>query len=333
VKVELHYLKERKNPVPTEHPEDVVETVSPAKRYKFGKSIGRGSFGEVKRVTDKVTGKEYAAKIIDKKKNKMKEEDIRQLKAEIDIMTRLDHPNIVRLYETFDIPPKLTVLILELVTGGELFQALIKRSTPYYERDAAEIMRNVMRGVEYMHSMGICHRDLKPENLLIQGDDPRNIKITDFGLSKDFSKAQMVTSCGTASYAAPEVLSGKHYTSYCDIWSCGVIGFVLLTAEFPFYGKTEAEIFKTIEDYRYDFKKEIWDRISNNAKDFISNIFVPPEQRMDAKQCLEHPWLQNQEDTTKSRKISKFGHKLSRLVLVNNPVITNSITTIIEDEE
>jgi len=243
----------------------------------------------------------------------MKEEDIRQLKAEIDIMTRLDHPNIVRLYETFDIPPKLTVLILELVTGGELFQALIKRSTPYYERDAAEIMRNVMRGVEYMHSMGICHRDLKPENLLIQGDDPRNIKITDFGLSKDFSKAQMVTSCGTASYAAPEVLMSKPYTSYCDIWSCGVIGYVLLSAEYPFFGQTETEIFNSFFGSRYRFKEGVWDKISDRAKDFIRNIFVSVDQRMDAEQCLEHPWL-NGEQEYSHKKLTKFSQKLRNLI-------------------
>jgi len=227
-------------------------------------------------------------------------------------MAKLDHPNIVKLYEAFD-TPKRTVLILELVTGGELFEALVKRQTPYYERDAADIIRNVLRGVAYMNSMGVCHRDLKPENLLIQGDDPKNIKITDFGLSKDFTQNTLITSCGTASYAAPEVLLSSPYTSFCDVWSVGVITFILLSAEFPFHGRSEAEIFKAILSYRYCFRDGIWNHISSKAKDFIAKIFVESESRMSAEECLEHPWLSERDSEERVLSISgKLGDLFSR---------------------
>jgi len=207
-------------------------------------------------------------------------------------MAKLDHPNIVKLYEAYDTEKK-TVLILELVTGGELFDALVNRSSPYYEKDAREIVLNILSGVQYMHSMGICHRDLKPENILINGDDPRNVKITDFGLSKDFSRGKLVTSCGTASYAAPEVLMNDPYTQECDIWSIGVVTFILLSAEFPFYGPDEKSIFQSILSMNFNFREEIWgkNKISSEAKDFISKIFVKAKDRMTAAQCLEHPWF------------------------------------------
>jgi len=259
----------------------------------------------------------------------MKEEDIKQLKAEIDIMAKLDHPNIVKLYEAYDTPKK-TVLVLELVTGGELFKALVAKQSPYYEKDAMEILKNVLKGVEYMHSMGVCHRDLKPENLLIQGDDPRNVKITDFGLSKDFSLQPMVTSCGTASYAAPEVLMGKPYTSECDIWSVGVISFVLLSAEFPFYGKNETEIFRAILDYRYKFKPGLWDRNSDNAKDFIKQLFVPVDRRPNAEQCLQHIWFSG---VNSKKKLISFSQKLSELIQVPLEVTQNSENNQESDHE
>jgi len=174
-------------------------------------------------------------------------------------------------------------------------------------------MRSVFRGVQYMHAMGICHRDLKPENLLIKGDI---IKITDFGLSKDFSMGTMKTSCGTASYAAPEVLMSRPYTSECDVWSAGVITFILLSAEFPFFGSSEVEIFKSILEIKYRFKEGVWDRVSENAKDFIRRIFVLSEERMSAEQALEHPWLSGDpDDTYGKKKIISFSKKLQDYVV------------------
>jgi len=142
-----------------------------------------------------------------------------------------------------------------------------------------------------MHSMGIAHRDLKPENLLLSYDK-KTLKITDFGLSKDFTEEKLTTSCGTAIYVAPEVLMATSYGTGCDIWSLGVITYILLTAHVPFDGSTENEVFDKIMRAAYSFPKKLFEHISDEAKDFISKIFVvDTKNRMDATQCLEHPWL------------------------------------------
>jgi len=204
-------------------------------------------------------------------------------------MSKLHHPNIVQMIEAYDTPKK-TYLILELITGGELFDEIISRDKPYFEKDAAEMVRQILRAISYMNSMGIAHRDLKPENLLL--DSEHNIKISDFGLSKDFSSEAMTTSCGTPTYVAPEVLLGSAYDVQCDVWSTGVITYILLSSHIPFDGDGESEVFERILAACYSFPSPIWDPISSAAKNFISKIFVvEPKSRMTADECLDHEWL------------------------------------------
>jgi len=212
------------------------------------------------------------------------------LEREISVMAKLKHPNIVELIEAFD-TSKYTYLVLELVSGGELFDEIINRAEPYYEDDAKSMIKQVMLAVEYMHGMGIAHRDLKPENLLFS-NDKKTLQITDFGLSKDFTSEKLTTSCGTAIYVAPEVLMATAYDTGCDIWSLGVITFILLSAHVPFDGATENEVFEKIMRSQYCFPKKLFEHVSEEAKDFISKILVvDTKSRMDATQCLEHPWL------------------------------------------
>jgi len=212
------------------------------------------------------------------------------LEREIAVMAKLKHPNIVELIEAYD-TPKYTYLVLELVYGGELFDEIINRAEPYYEDDAKAMVRQLMLAAEYMHAMGIAHRDLKPENLLLS-EDKKTLKISDFGLSKDFTSEKLTTSCGTAIYVAPEVLMATSYDTGCDIWSLGVITYILLSAHVPFDGLTENEVFEKILRAAYSFPKKLFEHISEDAKDFISKIFVvDTKNRMDATQCLEHPWL------------------------------------------
>jgi len=211
------------------------------------------------------------------------------LEREIAVMSKLKHPNIVTLIEAFDTQRK-TYLILELVSGGELFDEIVNKDEPYYEKDAADIIRQVLQAICYMNSVGIAHRDLKPENLLL--DQDHNIKISDFGLSKDFSAEEMTTSCGTATYVAPEVLTATGYDVACDIWSVGVITYILLSGHIRFDGPDEEKVFDKILSADYSFPSPLWDPVSEEAKDFISKIFiVEPKQRITARECLEHPWM------------------------------------------
>jgi len=210
-------------------------------------------------------------------------------KEKSQLCPKLHHPNIVQMIEAFDTPKK-TYLILELVTGGELFDEIIARDKPYFEKDAAEMVRQILRAISYMNSMGIAHRDLKPENLLL--DSEHNIKISDFGLSKDFSSEAMTTSCGTPTYVAPEVLMGAAYDVQCDVWSTGVITYILLSSHIPFDGDGESEVFERILAACYAFPSPLWDPVSSLAKDFIKKIFVvDPKFRATADECLDHEWL------------------------------------------
>jgi len=168
------------------------------------------------------------------------------LEREIDIMKKLQHPNIIQLMEVVDTPDTL-YLVLEFVSGGELFDAIVNKGS-YSETDAAKIVRQIMEAIQYVHSLGIAHRDLKPENLLLSGEEGKAdfIKIADFGLSKDFGEEQLSTSCGTPDYVAPEVLMGEPYDKSVDIWSIGVITYVLLCGFPPFYGDSQKELFKAL---------------------------------------------------------------------------------------
>jgi len=145
-----------------------------------------------------------------------------------------------------------------------------------------------------MHEKGIAHRDLKPENLLVTGEQNDLIKISDFGLSKDFGKENLKTSCGTPDYVAPEVLRGTSYDHSVDIWSIGVITYILLCGFPPFYGNTEQQIFNKILRAEYDFPSPDWDHISEEAKEFIKALLVlNPNDRPSAKECIESPWITN----------------------------------------
>jgi len=145
-----------------------------------------------------------------------------------------------------------------------------------------------------MHSNGIAHRDLKPENLLVTGEHLDVIKISDFGLSKDFGRENLKTSCGTPDYVAPEVLRGTNYDNSVDVWSIGVITYILLCGFPPFYGNNDQQIFNKILKCEYDFPSPDWDNISAEAKEFIGALLVlNPNERPSAEQCLESPWILN----------------------------------------
>jgi len=216
------------------------------------------------------------------------------LSREIDIMKRLDHPNVLKLKEVFETKQEIA-LVMELINGGELFYKIVEKGN-YSEQDAASIVKQTVEGVCYLHKHGIAHRDLKPENLLCSEDDkyqPFRIVIADFGLSKSFESANLETSCGTPEYVAPEVISAEGtYDKQVDMWSIGVITYVLLCGFSPFFSSTQTALFQKILRVDYSFPNPEWSTISEQAKDFIRKLLVKePEKRASAQDCLAHPWL------------------------------------------
>ena len=186
---------------------------------------------------------------------------------------------------------------MEECFGGELFDRILKRiksNSIYTEKEACKIIQQVIGAIEYCHNNGIVHRDLKPENLLYlnAGDEEDNpIKIADFGLSQflDYNK-NLTSKVGTAYYVPPEILAGK-YTEKCDIWSSGVILYILLSGEPPFNGSNDNLIYSKIKKIDFNFPEERWRNISNEAKDLISKMIVSEDKRLSASQVLQHPWF------------------------------------------
>jgi len=174
-----------------------------------------------------------------------------------------------------------------------LFDQIIGKGS-FTEKEAAGVIKQVLEAVAYMHSNGIAHRDLKPENLLCGGSAGGVIKVTDFGLSKDFGRASMKTSCGTPDYVAPEVLKGAKYDNSVDLWSIGVITYILVCGFPPFFGSDEQQVFSKILRCDYSFPSPDWNHKSEDVKDFIASILVlDVNQRPTAEQALSAPWLIN----------------------------------------
>lgn len=268
-------------------PEPKIEKLED--KYELGKELGRGGFSVVRRAKNKLNGEEVAVKCINKKN--LKKDELQLLTREINIMQKLRHKSIIQLMDIFETSTEL-FLVLELVSGGELFDQIVERGS-YSEKDASDLIRQVLEGIDYMHRHGVVHRDLKPENLLCASANV--IKIADFGLSKDVESGNLQTSCGTPSYVAPEVLLGGQYDNEVDIWSIGVITYVLLCGFTPFYGDNQRQLFERILHAKFDFPSPEWDDVSPSAKDFIKKVLVVnPADRLTAEQSLKHPWIVEQ---------------------------------------
>jgi len=285
----------RGTPVDLEHLEAFEPNFEPIEDYyQLGEEIGKGGFSVVykaERIKDK---KEFAIKCI--KKKMVEGDDIKLLRREIQIMKKLNHPNILKLFEVFEDEEQF-YLVMELVKGKELFDKIVEKGM-YPEKDAANIILQVVSAVQYLHEHGIAHRDLKPENLMAAGEaETEVVKIADFGFSKSFAEEgeKLMTSCGSPGYVAPEILTAESYDKSVDMWSVGVIIYILLSGYPPFYADSAPALFKKIMDVKYDFDDTVWDGISETAKDLIRNLLVKdPTKRLTATQCLEHPWVKNQ---------------------------------------
>lgn len=193
---------------------------------------------------------------------------------------------------------------MELLTGGELFDSIVTKGS-YTEAEAAEVIRDVCSAIAYLHDEGIVHRDLKPENLIyLDPSEGSPIKITDFGLAKYRSgkskAAKMTTACGTPGYVAPEVLKNQPYGQEVDMWSVGVILYILLCGFPPFYHENTSQLYKQIKRGAYQFPDPYWNGVSDSAKDLIKLLLtVNPKLRYTAKQVLQHPWISGGKASTK----------------------------------
>lgn len=259
--------------------------------YMLGRKLGQGQFGTTYLCTEISTGTEYACKSISKRKL-ISKEDVDDVRREIQIMHHLaGHKNIVNIKGAYE--DSLYVhIVMELCSGGELFDRIIQRGH-YSERKAAELTRIIVGVVETCHSLGVMHRDLKPENfLLVNKDDDFSLKAIDFGLSVFFKPGQIFTDVvGSPYYVAPEVLL-KHYGPAADVWTAGVILYILLSGVPPFWAETQQGIFDAVLKGYIDFESDPWPIISDSAKDLIRKMICKsPRDRLTAHQVLCHPWI------------------------------------------
>ncbi|KAM9827660.1 serine/threonine-protein kinase DCLK2-like [Neosynchiropus ocellatus] len=282
-----------------EHPDDSTVEVNGNRsvsssmineKYKIGKVIGDGNFAVVKECVERSTGQEYALKIIDKARCCGKEHLIEN---EVAVLRRVRHPSIIQLIEVDETPSQL-FLVMELVKGGDLFDA-ITSSTKYSEHDASAMVFNLAGAVKYLHRMNIVHRDIKPENLLVceYPDGTKSLKLGDFGLAT-VVEGPLYTVCGTPTYVAPEIIAETGYGLKVDIWAAGVIAYILLCGFPPFRSENnvQEELFDQILRGKLEFPSPDWDTISLPAKMLISQMLqVNVDARFTAEEVLSHPWV------------------------------------------
>lgn len=292
---------------------ELKRNCDPRQEYDLSEELGRGRFGTVFRCTERQTGKNLAAKFI----HMRRKEDREDVEREVWIMSQLQHKRLLQLYDAFDDGKSQMCLITELVDGGELFERIIDDDFDLTEKKAAIFMRQICEGVEYMHSQRIVHLDMKPENILCLSKTGNRIKLIDFGLARQLnSKEPLRVMFGTPDFAAPEVLAYDVVTLATDMWSVGVICYVLLSGLSPFMGDNDMETMANVLRATYDFNDDSFDPISDLAKDFIAKLLVKdPGERLRPSECLKHPWLQrggNQLDASlKDRRKSSVATMIS----------------------
>lgn len=259
--------------------------------YTLGRKLGQGQFGTTYQCTENSTGDKYACKSIPKRKLLCRE-DCDDVWREIQIMHHLaEYCHVVTIKGAYE-DSVYVHLVMELCEGGELFDRIVKKGQ-YSEREAARLMKTIVGVVEACHSMGVIHRDLKPENFLFDfSDDDSSLKATDFGLSVFYQPGDTFTEVvGSPYYVAPEVLC-KLYGPEADVWSAGVILYILLSGVPPFWAETDAGIFKQILKGKLDFETRPWPSISVSAKDLIRKMLErDPKKRLTAYEVLCHPWI------------------------------------------
>jgi 5'-AMP-activated protein kinase catalytic alpha subunit len=253
-------------------------------RYRLLKTLGEGAFSKVKLGQHIDTGKTFAIKVIELREVKAQNMET-QLRREIDVMSRMDHPSLIKLHEVMN-SPRFIYLVLDLAAGGELFNKLAQDGA-LAEPVARSYFQQLIDALDYMHNLGAIHRDLKPENLLLDANG--RLKIADFGLSVFSGGGQLKTRCGTPNYVAPEIFHADAYSGPpADLWSAGVILFVMLAAELPFDAPSITDLARQIMAVRVKYPP----CIPAGAVDLIKKLLVAdPDGRLTIPQIRDHPWF------------------------------------------
>ena len=290
--------------------------VNPEKIYIKKKLLGSGAFGEVWLVRHKDLERDFAMKIIKKRKNKSNEE--KEILNEIEILKKLDHPKILKIIDFYS-KVKKYYIITEYCPEGELFNEIIKVGR-FDEGQTAFIINQILKAICYCHRNQIIHRDIKPENIMITKREKNGclqVKLIDFGTAKIFEKGQSENRyVGSSYYMAPEVLKRK-YDEKCDLWSIGVIFYILLTGRPPFDGNDDEEILKNVEIGVYDKTSYPFPSLSSYAKDLINKLLqYDPKKRISAEEALEHQWFKTAEFKKKD-KVNTIPHELAKQLITN----------------
>ncbi|XP_067613922.1 twitchin isoform X10 [Eurosta solidaginis] len=257
-------------------------------KYDILEEVGAGAFGVVHRCRERSTGNIFAAKFIPV--SHAIEKDL--IRREIDVMNQLHHQKLINLHDAFEDDDEM-VLILEFLSGGELFERITTEGYRMTEAEVVNYMRQVCEGVRYMHERNIIHLDIKPENIMCQTRISTNVKLIDFGLATRLDPNEVVKiTTGTAEFAAPEIVNREPVGFYTDMWATGVLAYVLLSGLSPFSGDNDVQTLKNVKSCEWDFDAHSFRNISDEAKDFIRKLLIAnKEKRMTAHECLLHPWL------------------------------------------
>ncbi len=315
-----NYLVENENEIRVDN-QLIVNRVDglPSINYIIKKKLGEGSYGVVWEVEHKETGLARAMKKI-VKNSKSKKDSEKDILNEIDILKRMDHPNIVKIFEFYNTDEGY-YLITEYCSEGELFQEIIDHA-PFPEYIAAQLMYQIFSAVNYCHNINIIHRDLKPENILIERKEGKkyNIKIIDFGTAKIYEKNKSEKKIiGSSYYIAPEVLT-ENYNQMSDLWSCGVILYILLSGKPPFSAKSDSLILEKIKIGKYNMQIQQFENVSSEVKDLITNLLQKnPSKRYPASKVLQHSWFKkfNIKSESLENDIKKIKESLSNIKKYN----------------
>lgn len=256
--------------------------------------LGVGHHGSVRQCIDRFTGKRYAVKSICKSAQSV---NVNSIQREISLLNDMKHERILQLVDLYE-DEQYVHLVTELCTGGELFDKIVEKSSSgqgcFSEEEAARTLHQILSAVSYLHERNIVHRDIKPENILFETNEENSpIKLIDFGLARKHRRgdAPMTTIVGTPYYLAPDLLR-KSYTKACDLWSVGVIAYILLCGYPPFNGANNKEVYQSVQRGIYYFPNAEWKHVSSSARDFVMRLLqTDPRRRMTAAQALSHPWI------------------------------------------